>query len=436
LTEHHGFQPIEFGPFAGFIHPTQVLVAREPHPIDPLDGPRALEEPPRPSVRRLYVNASQRCNLRCTYCFAEHGDRYDGAPDMDPDLARRAVDLALQNLAPGPPVFRLVFFGGEPWLAFDLCLDLLDYTARALSRRHPGAELSALFVTNFTLPTEAQFQRMAGLPIDISVSVDGGQEAHDRYRVFADGRGTWANITERLRRLRHMAPGALSAICTVTPENLDLVATVPEILGMGFDQLCVRHVFCPDTRINLGGGAVHRLIDAYARAAEVNLARALRDEPAEFEIFRVHFEILHHRLLARYPCGAGREWFTLTTSGALYPCPEFAPQRSMGTVDDGFDVDAVARFAAHTGVREGRPCEGCRARAFCRGGCSAEALHLAGNHEATIELRCTLARAIGDLAAGLYLELRERRPELLERYVGYARSGLAVDRWPPRSDRD
>lgn len=422
------FVPLEYGDVTGWFDPTNVVAARRP--LDYVPAPHVLREAQHPAVRRLYINASQACNLRCTYCFADFGHRYDGPATMGRDVAEAGIRMAVANLDPDASDLRLVFFGGEPWLAVDLCLHLLDYARRETIRLGMDATLSALFVTNFTLPTRVQLARMAGLPIDISVSIDGDQQTHDRHRIFGSGKGSWEKVAENVRTLRDRVPGHLNAVTTVTAENLRLRETVEAVMELGFDQMCVRHVFCPDPRVNLEKKEVDQLIEAYTESARVNLDRVRRREPAEFELFRVHFEILRSRSQRRYPCGAGREWFTLTTGGRFYPCPEYSPHLPVGDVEKGFDREAVADFSARTGVRPDRVCATCRARPFCRGGCSAEAFRLQGTYDSVVTTRCELQRAIGDLAVGAYLELSELAPDVLDKYVGYGQHRLRAAVWP------
>ena len=65
-------------------------------------------------LSQLELHLTQRCNLRCDYCYAaERG----GRPDLSPEVADAATDLLLSSPAPRR---RLSFWGGEPFLKPDL----------------------------------------------------------------------------------------------------------------------------------------------------------------------------------------------------------------------------------------------------------------------------------------------------------------------------
>jgi len=64
-------------------------------------------------VRSLSLAIAQKCNLGCTYCYAEEGGFGAKEKDMTPDAARAAVDLLFSETGVGDRV-NLSFLGGEP----------------------------------------------------------------------------------------------------------------------------------------------------------------------------------------------------------------------------------------------------------------------------------------------------------------------------------
>ncbi len=102
---------------------------------------------------------------------------------------------------------RFFFLGGEPLMAFPL----LERSVRHLRQVFP-AETSDIFVTtNGTLLTPHVVDRLRELGVKITLSMDGGEAAHDSHRVFASGRvrGSFDLV---LRRILQLDPSQRASI--------------------------------------------------------------------------------------------------------------------------------------------------------------------------------------------------------------------------------
>ena len=73
-------------------------------------GDEPLADPP---VRALSLAVAERCNLGCTYCYAEGGSFGGPARDMPWEVAEASVRRLFAEAAPGERV-TLAFLGGEP----------------------------------------------------------------------------------------------------------------------------------------------------------------------------------------------------------------------------------------------------------------------------------------------------------------------------------
>ncbi len=77
---------------------------------EPAVGPLTPKSVP---VRAISLAIAQKCNMGCTYCYAQQGG-FGGAPkDMPETVARAAVHRLLSDASPGDNV-TLAFMGGEP----------------------------------------------------------------------------------------------------------------------------------------------------------------------------------------------------------------------------------------------------------------------------------------------------------------------------------
>jgi len=113
-------------------------------------------------------NITKRCNLRCRHCYA--GAEGEQGPDaISTDAAKGIID----DLASfGSPV--LLFSGGEPLVR----RDLPELAAYAVERG-----MRAVVSTNGTMITPSMARDLKDIGLSyVGISIDGGQEVHDRFR--------------------------------------------------------------------------------------------------------------------------------------------------------------------------------------------------------------------------------------------------------------
>ena len=111
-------------------------------------GDEPLADPP---VRALSLAVAERCNLGCTYCYAEGGS-FGGKPrNMGWDVAEASVHRLLADASPGERV-NLSFLGGEP-LSNRAVIRRATELAAA-SARSRGIAIGFAITTNGTLLTE------------------------------------------------------------------------------------------------------------------------------------------------------------------------------------------------------------------------------------------------------------------------------------------
>lgn len=110
------------------------------------------------------------------------------------------------------PAVQVILHGGEPLLAGR---DYIDGVASAL-RKAIDAAVDLRVQTNGTLLSDQMLDVLARNDIRVGVSLDGNQQANDRHRRYASGRGSYDTVARSLRRLRERAPHLLAGIlCTV-----------------------------------------------------------------------------------------------------------------------------------------------------------------------------------------------------------------------------
>jgi uncharacterized protein len=105
------------------------------------DGTRLIDDAPleAPPIHALSLAVAQKCNLGCTYCYAQQGAFGGEAKNMPLATANEAVDLLLAQAGEGGKA-TLAFLGGEP-LVNRSVVQAVTQRAAELARRR-GITLS------------------------------------------------------------------------------------------------------------------------------------------------------------------------------------------------------------------------------------------------------------------------------------------------------
>jgi uncharacterized protein len=341
--------------------------------LSPLIDDRPIVSPP---LRSLSLAIAQKCNLGCTYCYAQQGEFGGGAKAMSAEMALRAVDLLLRDAEAGTRV-NLAFLGGEPLANRTGLRAATEYATQLATAA--GVDVRFSITTNGTLltPEDGDFFERHGFAV--TISLDGIGDAHDRQRPFKNGAPSFGKIIARVEPLlaqqRRMQ---VSARVTVTPSNLDLVGTLEGLITLGFHSVGFSPMLSSPTKsgemdeaslevmlarmIDCGKRFEARLI-AGVRYPFLNMVTALRE--------------LHAGTHRPYPCGAGAGYLGVSADGDLYACHRFVDdsRASMGSVAGAIDSERRNAWLAQRHVHRQEPCRQCWARYLCGGGCHHEVIH-------------------------------------------------------------
>ena len=360
--------------------------------------------PAQPPVRALSLAVAQKCNLGCTYCYADGGGF--GGPDTSMALttALASVDLLLADVAPGERV-NLSFLGGEPMMNRAVVRAAADRARELAAQRGVTATFS--ITTNGTLltPDDGDFFEEYGFAV--TVSLDGPRAAHDLLRPLRSGRGSYdrvlARVTPLLARQRRMQ---VSARVTVTPDNLDLRTTLEEFVGLGFHSVGFSPLLrSPRGGGELGGPELAAMLAAMVECGEEFERRVVAGERYPFANAVTALREIHRGTHRPYPCGAGAGYLGVAADGALAACHRFVGDEAgaLGDVTGGVDRTRQALWLEERHVHRQEPCRGCWARYLCGGGC---------HHEVIARGRpaCDYIRGWLHWALGAYARLGRDRP--------------------------
>jgi uncharacterized protein len=328
-----------------------------------------------PPIHALSLAIAQKCNLGCTYCYAEQGEFGGQARNMTREAAEQAVDLLVNGAAPGARV-NLAFLGGEP-LANRSLLQETTRRAAALAAAR-GVKIGFSITTNGTLVSAADADFFEEHGFAVTVSLDGLRDAHDAQRPFKGGKGSFDRILQNLGPLfekqRRMQ---VTARVTVTPKNLMLRETLDEFVALGFHTVG----FSPMLAAPSGQGEMQRhdlevMLGEMIDCGREFERRTLRREPYPFANMMNALREIERGTHRPYPCGAGAGYLGVSAEGELAACHRFVgdAEGAMGSLSEGIDADRRAAWLKERHVHRQEPCSGCWARYLCGGGCHHEVI--------------------------------------------------------------
>lgn len=184
------------------------------HPMD-----NYLDDFTKFHMEELILQVTQKCNLRCSYCFYGENNyttRTHTDLDMPIEIAKRAIDFFLQHSSTTEKTV-IAFYGGEPMINIELIKMCIKYVEENYGERN----VAYIMTTNGTLLTEKNIRYLAQKEFSLIISMDGTQKTHDANRRFVNGKGTYDIICKNLLHMRAIEPELYNKILfntVISPE--------------------------------------------------------------------------------------------------------------------------------------------------------------------------------------------------------------------------
>lgn len=374
--------------------------------------PPLLPEESFPLVSSMALDVSGRCNLRCAYC-AEYITMPD-RPIMSRHVLHQAIDAVFKwsrkdvdvsfHLGSGEPLLqpKAVFETGRRANRF----------AQSLSR-----SVALYLTTNGTLLNDEIISWLVKDGWNVKVSIDGGAEIQDRYRVDKEGKGTYRRIEKAVRILARTIPERFSTL-SVLCHKTDPQKVFNSIASMGVKNIeLVPVAVPPSSSLSLCEDDLTNyrrfIFDYVQRIAKRNYV------PMHIGLRKRIQRVMGYGN-ARISCGAGRTYFAAGPDGMLYPCFRFVGIRNYGLGDlcSGIRPDRVQWFIKEPGrsYEHRLECRKCWAAPLCGGPCFACA-ELLGLGSPSPDF-CQMVRTESQAAIWLVNVLREKNPERLLEFLG------------------
>lgn len=305
-------------------------------------------------ARSICLNLANKCNLNCTYCYADGGNYGQDETIMSTDVALKGIDWFSSYTKTYP---HIILFGGEPLINKSTIEDIL---------KNNGKNLTYSINTNSTLLEEEILRLLIQNDVKISISIDGTRETHDSQRIFKNGAPTYDNIIKKLQNLPETIMKRLWARITITNNSSSIYDEIISLLDMGFTKIDMSFVSG-----NKDFSENEKILDLWMkdidRLASLSIEKWLNNEAIIYPFVKV-FQSLLYGQDAQQTCTAGREMLSLQPDESLVPCFKFN-DFLLGNLESGIDSEKVAEFEQYKEIMRNLICNGCWVYKLCGGLC-------------------------------------------------------------------
>ena len=354
-------------------------------------------------VKALCLHVAHTCNLNCSYCFASQGKYHGERALMSFEVGKAALDFLIAHSGTRKNL-EVDFFGGEPLMNFKVVKDLVAY-ARSIEKAH-GKNFRFTLTTNGVLIDDDVIDFANKEMSNVVLSLDGRKSVHDRFRVDYAGNGSYDRIVPKFQKLVTARGGKNYYMRgTFTHYNPDFLEDIKAMLDLGFTELSMEPVVCPDgDPAKLTAEDMPVVMKQYEDLALLMRERALAGKPFTFYHYMLDLDAgpcVYKRISG---CGSGTEYMAVTPWGDLYPCHQFVGEEKfkLGDVFNGVkNTDVQAEFAA-CNVYTRKECENCWAKMYCSGGCAANSYHATGSVNGVYAYGCELFKKRMECAIWLH----------------------------------
>ncbi len=310
-----------------------------------------------PYSLNLWIQTTNNCNLRCSYCYIHTLGMSDYFTKSHIDqFTSKLVETVKNNHL---KLVQLRLAGGEPFLRFSIWESVIPELKRRL--QDAGCSLKVVILTNLVALNEHILNFIKQNAIGIAVSIDGVGKYHNQTRHFNNGQGSFDIVNNNIDTLIHYGinPTLMSVISN---SNLDGIC---EFTNYVIDKnLKHRYSFVSGEDIDL---------------KKLTLKMRLCYELYENAIIHGYEFSQKHKLcdlkfdkLAFQTCSNGYNGGALYTDGNLYFCQRhFGVNKPLGSIYEEDDIlSIIHRKTYYNDVSI--DCKSCLYRYMCTSGCPIE----------------------------------------------------------------
>ena len=361
-------------------------------------------------IASIALNVVERCNMRCSYCFAGNGD-YGFESQMSFETAVKAINFFTSQR----DRLHIIFFGGEPLLNYGLIHRLVLWC-----QKQPDKKFSFGLTTNGLLMDEKKLDFFIEHGFSLKWSWDGPMLQEKQRRIQRTGlsggaaadriSGKISKLSAGLSRLRSFRLRATidrSSISEATENILNMIQSSDF-------RIAFARVSSSDPRYRFSEGDIQKFSEILIRITDHLLENKNYRDLLRICSLRTYAKVFSQGKFHRNFCGAGLNYLSVSTRGKFYLCHRFTEDEDecLGSLEKGLDGDKLRKLGRHR-MMDKEPCRSCWMREICAGGCFHENKTGTGDIFKVDSLFCQLQHVEMSQALKVYLEIRKHAPDLL-----------------------
>jgi uncharacterized protein len=307
------------------------------------------------------------------------------------ETAFKSIDFISVNY---PLNTGIIFFGGEPLLRKDLIRETIEYSK---TKKPSGNTYFHYKVTTNGLLLDSEFLEYAdSTDLQVSISIDGIEKAHDVFRKYTNGTSTFAVLQEKAQLLLKYQPYA-KVLMTITPETLPFYSeSVDFLLQMGFKYIIVS--------LNYAG----KWQDKHLKELKIQYKELAKlyekyiDDEKKFYFSPFEMKLasyIRQENLECYRCHLGINQISIAHDGQIYPCVQFVKDGlsnqnySIGNIYAGIESDKQKNLYQDS-IKPAPSCFECDINDRCNNKCSCLNWQLTGELNQISPIICETERIL------------------------------------------
>lgn len=325
-------------------------------------------------IAYLTFAPTYKCNLRCTYCFGNHGEKYNNANRTFTKVSlAEMLDYFFMTLFPHAKQYRIDFVsGGEPLMGIEIIKAAISYVEQYINQT--GKRVSIWLCTNGTLLTNDIIEYLSEKNVSIGISIDGRKEYNDITRIDSNGQGTYDKIVDGINLIYSNKTASkkfksIWGLCAATNDNCDFVDILKHMNSLGMRNVQIRLVRSTDhydeKKITQEYKKLFNFLWDNFCTENIDYLRMILNDNDQFgKVLKriILDQVLTHR------CQAGINKITICPDGSIYPCDSFVgiPEFVIGSIESGINrKDYFKNYSVKTII----PCSNCNIKWLCGGDC-------------------------------------------------------------------
>lgn len=371
--------------------------------------------PSETTLQHLSVFATNRCNLKCSYCY-ERVNNVINSTNMSLDTFKAGIEFFRSQFKIEKPV-NIHFFGGEPLMNMKLIREAVDYLKGV--EKDNDIHFTYSLTTNGTILNHHNIlDFLLKNNFSTMVSIDGFKENHDYYRPYVNGKGSYDKVIKNIQLLSQYQK--VVARITLNDMDTDIVKLYEELKENGVWEILVIIVSKKDLLAGQWQETISPLKKRINELENYFLKNIKQKKIVRYRDLLKYLKIIHNGFNGKekmYPCAAGYSSFSLAANGDIYLCHRFNNIDSMklGNIKEGIILERRREFleSHHLSIRHGE-CKTCWVGPICGGTCYHTTYSLTCDTHTINRLHCAYTEELVKSALNIYVSLTSEERNFLE----------------------